>query len=361
MVVERDPTYAQRLLGPVGQLDPPAILRRRSISRSAASASASSARHRAAPGGRRRHGPKSPWSSAAISSSPARAGLADPAREPRHPARPRRRRGAAVTGGIAAALPLDLDRRDRRRLARPLGRGLVRRLRPVARVPPQGDRPGARYIAGEMVAADRVGRPVEAVRLADGTRSPATSSSTPPAPGRARSLSGSASICRCAPASAPCSCSTAPTRCRAARWSSTPRASGCGPRGATSSPASRRRPTATPTHPARGRPRALRGDDLAGAGRARAGVRAAPRRQAAGPAITSTTRSTRTASSAATPISPTSISPTASRATASSRAPPSARGLAELIRHGRYLTLDLTPLGLDRLHHGPPLIERNII
>ena len=37
------------------------------------------------------------------------------------------------------------------------------------------------------------------------------------------------------------------------------------------------------------------------------------------------------------------------------------RGLAELVRHGRYVTLDLSPLGLERLRDGRPLIEQAVV
>ena len=43
------------------------------------------------------------------------------------------------------------------------------------------------------------------------------------------------------------------------------------------------------------------------------------------------------------------------------QAPAAGRGLAERIVHGRFTTLDLTPLAPDRLRRGEPLIEHNII
>jgi glycine/D-amino acid oxidase-like deaminating enzyme len=43
------------------------------------------------------------------------------------------------------------------------------------------------------------------------------------------------------------------------------------------------------------------------------------------------------------------------------QAPAVGRGLAELIALGRYATLDLSPLGMERIARGQPLVERNVI
>ncbi|MEK0082467.1 NAD(P)/FAD-dependent oxidoreductase [Benzoatithermus flavus] len=43
------------------------------------------------------------------------------------------------------------------------------------------------------------------------------------------------------------------------------------------------------------------------------------------------------------------------------QSPAVGRGIAELVVHGRYRTLDLSPLGLERILRGEPLIERNVI
>ncbi|MFO1068378.1 MAG: FAD-binding oxidoreductase [Geminicoccaceae bacterium] len=43
------------------------------------------------------------------------------------------------------------------------------------------------------------------------------------------------------------------------------------------------------------------------------------------------------------------------------QSPAVGRGLAELVRHGRYVTLDLSPLGLERLRDGRPLIEQAVV
>ena len=43
------------------------------------------------------------------------------------------------------------------------------------------------------------------------------------------------------------------------------------------------------------------------------------------------------------------------------QSPAVGRGIAELILHGGYRTLDLAALGFERLREGRPLIERNVI
>ena len=43
------------------------------------------------------------------------------------------------------------------------------------------------------------------------------------------------------------------------------------------------------------------------------------------------------------------------------QAPAVGRGVAELLAHGRYRTLDLAPLAFDRIPAGRPLAETNII
>jgi glycine/D-amino acid oxidase-like deaminating enzyme len=43
------------------------------------------------------------------------------------------------------------------------------------------------------------------------------------------------------------------------------------------------------------------------------------------------------------------------------QAPAVGRGLAELVMHGRYVTLDLSPLGHDRLAAGRPVLELNVV
>ena len=43
------------------------------------------------------------------------------------------------------------------------------------------------------------------------------------------------------------------------------------------------------------------------------------------------------------------------------QAPAVGRGLAELIVHGRYASLDLSPLGYERIAEGRPLIEENVV
>ncbi len=41
--------------------------------------------------------------------------------------------------------------------------------------------------------------------------------------------------------------------------------------------------------------------------------------------------------------------------------PATGRGVAELVAHGRFTTLDLSPLGFGRILRGEPLVERNIV
>jgi glycine/D-amino acid oxidase-like deaminating enzyme len=43
------------------------------------------------------------------------------------------------------------------------------------------------------------------------------------------------------------------------------------------------------------------------------------------------------------------------------QSPAVGRGLAELVVHGRYTTLDLADLGYERVVEGRPLLERNVI
>jgi hypothetical protein len=37
------------------------------------------------------------------------------------------------------------------------------------------------------------------------------------------------------------------------------------------------------------------------------------------------------------------------------------RGLAEWIAAGRYVSLDLTPLGYERIERGEPIVELNVV
>ncbi len=43
------------------------------------------------------------------------------------------------------------------------------------------------------------------------------------------------------------------------------------------------------------------------------------------------------------------------------QSPAVGRGIAELLVHGRYRTLDLSPLAYERIPSGMPLVESNVI
>ena len=43
------------------------------------------------------------------------------------------------------------------------------------------------------------------------------------------------------------------------------------------------------------------------------------------------------------------------------QSPAVGRGLAELLVHGRYLTLDLSEAGFERIAANKPLLEKNVI
>jgi len=43
------------------------------------------------------------------------------------------------------------------------------------------------------------------------------------------------------------------------------------------------------------------------------------------------------------------------------QSPAVGRGVAELLVHGRYRTLDLSPLAYERIPNGTPLVESNVI
>ena len=84
-------------------------------------------------------------------------------------------------------------------------------------------------------------------------------------------------------------------------------------------------------------------------------------RRARGPATTSPTRSTTTPSSGRTPRSRTCLFANGFSGHGIQQAPAVGRAIAELIVHGRYVTLDLSVFAYDRIAEGRLVEERNVI
>ena len=149
------PRLSRGQLGSVGELDPPAVLdpgehRDRPVRHRLP------ARHRRDAGRERRAAGHRPGR-ARLPVPGDRARHGDVAREPCGPGGARGRCRAPDAGRAAPPLPLAHGRGSGRRLARAHRRGLVRRLRPAARLPRQGDRPG-RPLSRRRSRGPRCGR-----------------------------------------------------------------------------------------------------------------------------------------------------------------------------------------------------------
>ena len=80
-----------------------------------------------------------------------------------------------------------------------------------------------------------------------------------------------------------------------------------------------------------------------------------------GPATTTTTRSTRTPSSARIRSSANLYFANGFSGHGAQQGAAAGRAIAELIVHGAFQTIDLTRLGYERIAEGRPLLERNVI
>ena len=227
-----------RLVGAVGQLDPPAILH-------AAQHSPVALRHRLPAPRARAFGRRSRTEGARLSVPGKRRRRGRAAGQPRHPERRGLLGRAARPAALRPALSLDFRRGRRARLARHRQRRLVRRAGADAGLPPQGARAGrpVRRRRGRGAGAQRghpaLGRPPRGAHHRAGGR---------PVVGRG-GRDAPASPCRSSRAAARCSCSMCASRPARRRSSSIPRAPGSG-RKAASISAARRPPPAT-TRPAR--------------------------------------------------------------------------------------------------------------
>ena len=100
---------------------------------------------------------------------------------------------------------------------------------------------------------------------------------------------------------------------------------------------------------------------VAAAGRARAGFRERQGGERLGRATTTTTRSTRTPSSARTRTFANFYFANGFSGHGAQQAAGAGRAIAELIVHGAFQTIDLTRLGYARIAANRPLFERNVI
>ena len=220
---------------------------------------------------------------------------------------------------------------------------------------------GVEFVRDEVVGLDRGTGRIDGVRLASGRRLAPERSSTPRARGPARSQRWPESSCRSRPAGGACSSSTSASRFPAARSSSTRPACGSGPRAGRTSAGPRRRSRMTWTA-SRWTSTTASSTSCSG----RRSPRACPRSM----------RSSRVRSWAGYyeyntvdqnailgphPEFTNLLFANGFSGHGIQQAPAVGRALSELIVNGRYLTLDLSVFGFERLVDGRRVVERNVI
>ena len=123
----------------------------------------------------------------------------------------------------------------------------------------------------------------------------------------------------------------------------------------------RRRPRRRAPTTGRCRPRRLGGQDLAGPRPPHPCLRAGQGPQPVGRDTTRTTRSTRTRSSDPHPTIENFVFINGFSGHGLQQSPAMGRGVAEMIAYGEYRSLDLTPLGFERILADEPFLERAVI